>query len=48
MTSRDSHLYLAHIRDAIDEEIVWNVVEKELPRLREAIERLMAQATPCD
>jgi uncharacterized protein with HEPN domain len=26
----------------IDDEIVWNVVENELPRLREAIERLMA------
>jgi uncharacterized protein with HEPN domain len=26
----------------IDDEIVWNVVERELPRLREAIERLMA------
>jgi len=26
----------------IDDEIVWNVVERVLPRLREAIERLMA------
>ena len=27
----------------IDDEIVWNVVERELPRLREAIERLMGE-----
>jgi len=32
----------------IDDEIVWNVVERELPRLREAIERLIALATPSD
>jgi len=28
----------------IDDEIVWNVVEKELPRLREAIERSSGHA----
>jgi uncharacterized protein with HEPN domain len=33
---------IVHDYFEIDDQIVWSVVERELPKLREAIERLLA------